>query len=172
MLLLVRFGKTKWKAAILLVPVVAVFTMPRIGRVRNYEIIDKRPILEVADWAEKSTWGSSMFLFPDAGRALYPGIFRARSRRALWVDWNSGSLVAYFEPFAVEWWQRWQQTVEGTFSLRRLQNLLPLPIDYYVLKRSNQLADIRPVFINREFVVYDSQDLKNASAPLRPATQR
>ena len=31
-----------------------------------------------------------MFLFPDVGHDLYPGIFRALSERALYVDWKSG----------------------------------------------------------------------------------
>lgn len=121
-------------------------------------------VLSLADWAEQNTWGSSMFLFPDAGRALYPGIFRAASRRALWVDWESGVQVRYFESVAEEWWQRWQQTMQFHFSPQRLQAMLPLPIDYYVLKRGDRLKDVRPVFENSGFVVYDATDLRNAAA--------
>jgi hypothetical protein len=46
---------------------------------------------------------------------------------------------------------------------------LSLPVDYYVLKRANQLADVKPVFENREFVVYESRDLKKSATPLRRA---
>ena len=115
---------------------------------------------EIAAWAEANTWGSSMFLFPDAGRALYPGIFRARSVRAVYVDWNSRQLIKYFEKFAFEWDQRWRETMSGTYSPQRLQRFRALPIDYYVLQRRHQLTDAVPVFANKNFVVYDAHDLK------------
>ena len=115
---------------------------------------------EVAAWAEANTWGSSMFLFPDAGRALYPGVFRARSVRAVYVDWNSRQLIKYFEKFAFEWDQRWRKTMDGTYSAERLRNFQTLPIDYYVLQSQHQLAGAVPVFANKNFAVYDAQDLK------------
>jgi hypothetical protein len=164
-----QFGSTKLEAIVLIVPVLAMVAAPTISRDANHPKINREPIAEVADWAETNTWGSSMFLFPDAGRDLYPGIFRAESRRAVWVDWKSGSLGDYFESFAKDWWERWQQTMEGSFSAQRLQRMLPLPVDYYVLKRANHLADVKPVFGNREFVVYDSGDLKKSATPLRLA---
>jgi hypothetical protein len=167
---LMRFGQTTWKPLVLVLPVIAICLIPVIGRPESAPKLNRNSILEVANWADEDTWGSSMFLFPDAGRELYPGIFRAESRRALWVDWKSGSLVPYFESFAIEWWRRWQDTMQDGFSPQRLQNMLSLPIDYYALKRKNQLKDIRPVFQNREFVVYDSSDLRNARGPLRVAT--
>jgi len=165
--LFTRFGSTKLRPVVLLIPLVAVIAAPTIGRVKSCSNIDKEPIAEVADWAEKNTWGGSMFLFPDAGRDLYPGIFRAESRRAVWVDWKSGTLANFFESFANDWWARWQQTMEKPFSPQRLQGMLPLPVDYYVLTRANQLADVKPVFGNRKFVVYDSGDLRSLSSPLR-----
>ncbi len=165
-----RFGTARWRGIVLLAPLAAIFAIPTIGGVDNYTTIDKKPISDLADWAENNTWGSSMFLFPDAGRDLYPGIFRAESRRALWVDWESGEEVKYFESAANEWWDRWHETMEGSFSPRRLEGMLPLPIDYYVLKRKDRLARIKPVFANRDFVVYDAGDLRNASTPLRGAT--
>jgi hypothetical protein len=161
-----QFGLKKLRPVPLVVPVLAIAAAPTIGRVANYAKIDKEPIAEVTDWAEANTWGSSMFLFPDAGRELYPGIFRAESRRAVWVDWNSGSLGNYSDSFASDWWERWQQTMEGSFSPQRLHNMLSLPVDYYVLRRANQLAGIKPVFGNREFVVYDSGDLRKSATPL------
>jgi len=127
---------------------------------------DRAGVGELATWAADQTWGSSMFLFPDAGRALYPGVFRAESRRALWVDWESGKLVPYSESFAAEWWQRWEALTQEKFSAHHLQEMLPLPVDYFVLQRQNQLRDVRPVFRNREFVVYDAGDLRDARKPL------
>ncbi|MGI8961778.1 MAG: hypothetical protein ACR2IV_18870 [Bryobacteraceae bacterium] len=167
--ILTRFGSTKLNPLVLLIPFIAIFVAPRIRGVENHSKVDRAPIAEIAEWAENNTWGSSMFLFPDAGRDLYPGIFRAESRRAVWVDWKTGSLANYFGSFARDWWERWQQTMEGSFSPPRLQSMLSLPVDYYVLKRTNQLADVKPVFENREFVVYDSEDLRKSATPLRLA---
>jgi hypothetical protein len=164
-----QFGSKTLRPIVLVVPVLAIALAPTISSVQHYRKIDQKPIDEIADWAEKNTWGSSMFLFPDAGRALYPGIFRAESRRPVWVDWNSGSLGNYFESFAKEWWERWQQTMEGPFSSQRLEGMLLLPVDYYVLKRENHLADVKPVFGNAEFVVYDSGDLRRLTTPLHLA---
>jgi hypothetical protein len=169
--LLIEWPKRReWKWTALLVPLSAVFAMPYLGGVENYPHIDKGPITQVADWARENTWGSSMFLFPDAGRALYPGVFRAESRRALWVDWMSGSQANFFESVAMEWLVRWRQAMEGAFSVSRLDSLLPLPIDYYVLKREHRLASVKPVYETPEFVVYDAQDLRNASTSLRFGT--
>jgi hypothetical protein len=129
---------------------------------------EKEPagVEEAAAWAEANTWGGSMFLFPDAGRALYPGAFRARSVRAVYVDWNSRRLIKYFEKFALEWDGRWQETMSGTYSPQRLWSFRTLPIDYYVLQRRHQLSGAVPVFANRDFVVYDAHDLKNRTAAL------
>lgn len=148
-----------WFAVVLAVQVSAVSI-----RMQSRPSMSDPSILQLADWAESTTWGSSMFLFPDAGRSLYPGMFRAASRRALWVDWESGLQMRYFESVADVWWERWRMTMDSAFSPRRLQAMLPLPIDYFVLKRANQLADVKPVFENRDFVVYDATDLRNASA--------
>jgi hypothetical protein len=120
----------------------------------------RNTVSELAAWAEQNTWGGSLFLFPDAERELYPGVFRARSRRALWVDWKSGMLAASFQPVGPEWFDRWQATMEGGFSRARLESMLSLPIDYYVVKSAHRLPGMRTAFQNQEFYVYDAQDLK------------
>jgi hypothetical protein len=120
----------------------------------------RKSVTELAGWAEQNTWGGSLFLFPDAGRERYPGVFRARSQRALWVDWKSGMLAASFQPVALEWFDRWQGSMEGGFSRERLERLLPLPIDYYVVKSAHRLPGMPTAFRNQEFYVYDAQDLK------------
>jgi hypothetical protein len=133
-----------------------------IPEMRHRPEIPRKAVAQLADWAETNTWGSSMFLFPDAGHELYPGMFRAESRRALWVDWKSGAQMKFFESVGDEWAERWQDTMAPEFSIERLQAMLPLPIDYFVLKRAHRLTRVRPVFANREFVVYDATDLRNA----------
>jgi hypothetical protein len=161
----------KWFRAVpLFVPVLATFALPLGAHVATYPKIDKGPITELALWARKTTWGSSMFLFPDEGRQPFPGIFRALSERALYVDWKSGDQVNYFESFADEWYPRFEQTMDGRFTAARLEDMLSLPIDYYVLRRSHTLARIKPVFENKDYLVYDAQDLRNASTSLRIGT--
>ena len=145
----------------------AVFVI--LGCLRPQPKIKEQGISELATWAD-GTWGSSLFLFPDAGHDIYPGVFRAQSRRGLWVDWESGAHSDDSDIVARMWWLRWNQTMAAPFSPERLGSFLSLPIDYYVLKQTNRLSGVKPVFTNPEFVVYDAQDLFNAAQPFRRAT--
>lgn len=149
--------------------VLAVIVISQVAASRMPESRDRNSVGGLAHWAETSTWGSSMFAFPDAGHDLYPGVFRAESRRALWVDWKSGGQSCYSGALAITWDERWQRHIEGAFTASRLQSMLPIPIDYYVLRASDRLQQVRPVFANSDFVVYDSRDLANATRPLHTA---
>ncbi len=169
-LCVVLFDRKWLRAVTLVVPVAATFAIPAWAGVSNYPTIDKRSITELALWAKKDTWGSSMFLFPDAGHEPFPGIFRALSERALYVDWKSGGQVNYFESFADEWYPRFEQTMDGRFTAARLEDMLSLPIDYYALSRKHAIKGIKPVFANRDYLVYDAEDLRNASTSLRIGT--
>jgi hypothetical protein len=126
-------------------------------------------VIELGTWVKSNTWGSSMFLFPDLGRSADAGVFRAISERSVWVDWPSGDLIPYFESLAGIWWDRWQQTIQPGYSPQRLHTSPALPIDYYVLLRTNRLARVKPVFENEDFLLYDANDLRNSSAPLHSA---
>src|SRR5579883_2907538 len=129
--------------------------------------INVTPLNQLADWAEANTWGSSLFLFPDSPHSLEPGYFRAKSRRGLWVDWQGGVLADYSEEAASEWLSRWKQIDVGRFTPPDLEQLLPLEIDYYVLQRPHALRNVKPVFENSRYVVYDATDLQNTPGPLR-----
>ena len=74
---------------------------------RSSSVESKDSVIELARWAEQNTWGGSLFLFPDAGRELYPGVFRGRSRRAVWVDWKGGMLAASLNR------SRWSGSIAG-----------------------------------------------------------
>ncbi|MGH9583799.1 MAG: hypothetical protein ACRD4O_12760, partial [Bryobacteraceae bacterium] len=165
-----RFGDSRWAPACFIAFIAAVFAIPAL--LPRQVPIDRGPLAGLARWAHANTWGSSLFLFPDAGRSLEPGIFRARSRRGLWVDWKGGVLADYFEGAGAEWEQRWHQAAAGRFTPERLQKLLPLEIDYYVLKRKDKLANAVPVFQNSRYVVYDAGDLRTTRKPLRLAGTR
>ena len=83
-----------------------------------------------------------MFAFPDAGRELYPGVLRTVSRRALWVDWESGRQINYYVSLAGEWNDRWKSTMQGPMTGEHLQSMLSLPIDYFVFKRDQLVETI------------------------------
>ncbi len=138
--------------------VAAVIVITPIAAPRLSEIGNQAGIAELAEWAENSTWGSSLFAFPDAGRDLYPGIFRAESRRALWVDWESGAQSCYSGSLARAWYERWRAMESNdVFPPRRFS--AALPIDYYVFKAAHRLSGVKPAFANADFVVYDSHYL-------------
>jgi hypothetical protein len=149
-----------------------------IGNVRKQRADPS--LQELAAWAENNTWGSSMFLFPDAGRDRNPGVFRAESRRSLWVDWESGRLMNYYTNLAGEWWTRWMNTIETPLSGNRLEQMLSLPIDYYVFKRGdvvgantlNGWLSAKPVFTNHEFVVYEASALRMLPGHLTLTSRR
>lgn len=162
--LVLQFGRTKLTSVVLVLPLLAMLAGTATRWLRHVPNFNNTSIDEIADWAENNTWGSSMFLFPDAGRALYPGRFRAESRRPLWVDWESGSLSNYFESFADDWYERWKATMDQPFSPAHLQGMLSLPLDYLVLKQTNRLAAVKPVFVNHDFLVYDARDLRQTLA--------
>jgi len=148
-------------------PVLASLALARLPGLRPPPAPFRQSVAELAAWADGGTWGSSVFLFADADRAAYPGVFRALSRHALWADWKSREGVAYSEMAALRWQERWQQAMRNGFSTATLESILPLPIDYYVLRRQNQLLGARYAFLNRDFVVYDAQDLRGARKPLQ-----
>jgi hypothetical protein len=119
-------------------------------------------IRSLAEWAAHETWGSSLFQFPDAGKANDPGVFRALSKRSLWADWRSGEIADHSDRAGQEWWLRWQNNMDEPYSTERLRGMLRLPIDYYVLGRAHQLAGVKAVYENSEYVVYDAQDLRES----------
>jgi hypothetical protein len=166
------FVRGKWtQVSVLAMPLVAGLVIPRTLHVENYPEVDKKPVTALARWARDTTWGSSMFMFPGAGHDPYPGIFRALSERALYVDWKSGGQVNYFESFADEWYARFRQTMTGVFTAERLQDMLSLPIDYYAFRRPQKVIGIKPVYENEWYFVYDTQDLRNSSTSLRLGTE-
>lgn len=155
----------RWRPSPFAVFFAALFAVPAL--LPHPLPVDTKPVTELADWALKNTWGSSLFLFPGAGRSLEPGIFRAKARRGLWVDWQGGALADYFQGAAAEWSRRWRHAGAGPFTPERLERLLPLGIDYYVLKKKDQLANLPPVFQNSRYVVYDANDLRAVRVPLQ-----
>jgi hypothetical protein len=131
------------------VALAAFFAIPLLAGVVNYPDLHTPEIAQLSQWARTSTPGDAVFLFPDAGHALDPGIFRSEALRAVYVDWKGGGQVNYLRDFAEQWWFRWQQTLAPP-DLARYDGL---GITYVVLRTPNRLP--RPAaFENAKYVAY------------------
>jgi hypothetical protein len=97
-----------------LVVVAGMFLILHVGGVRNYPAAHSPELDALSNWARGTTPIQAVFHFPDAGKDLDPGIFRARAERAVWVDWKGGGQVNFMEPLAREWWKRWSALPAGT----------------------------------------------------------
>ena len=115
-----------------------------------YPALHTPDLRALSGWARGATAQDSVFLFPDAGHGLWPGIFRAEALRAVFIDWKSGGEVNYRADFAAQWWARWQFAMSGTVNLPAYE---AAGISYVVLKAEHRLAQA-PVFENRGYVVY------------------
>jgi hypothetical protein len=147
-------------------PAILLFLLP-VGH--SYRPSTGPPVGLLAGWARANTWGSSMFLFPDAAKASYPGVFRAQSLRPVWVDWQSGAHLDHDPTLAPEWFARWQTSMQDRFSGDRLQELLSLPVDYFVFNRSRTIEAktreetrlVQPVFVDAHFAAYEASTLRS-----------
>lgn len=137
--------------AVILVPP---FLMPTWGKVENYPALHTPELEQLAQWAHASTPRDSVFLFAGAGEDVAPGIFRAESLRAIYVDWKSGGQVNFFRDLGEEWWSRWQQTLAPPFDPRDVARYRALGIDYIVVSPKNRLPDVAPVFQNGRYAAY------------------
>jgi hypothetical protein len=142
-----------WDRARLPVALAAFFAVPIAGGIVNYPRLHTPDLAQLSAWARNSTSRDVVFLFPDIGRGLQPGIFRSEALRAVYVDWKAGGQINYMPEFGETWWFRWQQTLAAPFTPRALPKYNGLGIDYVVLQPKNRLPRA-VVFENASYVVY------------------
>ncbi len=147
-----RWAPGAWAAA----AVLPFLLIPAWGQVHSYAALNTAELSGLAEWAGTSTPRDTVFLFPDAGKGVDPGWFRAQSRRAVYVDWKGGGQVNFLPRFAREWWERWQRTGAGRFKPWQVPAYSRWGIDYFVLKAEHRLAGRAPVYENRGYVVYST----------------
>lgn len=145
-----RWALAPWMAAIAL----PFFVLPGWGRMENYRPLETAELDQVASWARASTPKDALFFFPDAGRGLAPGVFRARSLRALYVDWKAGGQANFLKGFAHEWWLRWRRSEAENFTAAGGERYRALGIDYIVLAPAHRIPGRAAVFQNARFLVY------------------
>ena len=143
--------RRRWAWA--LIPV-AILAYPYAGGVRNYPNLHSAELGELSAWARGNTPESAVFHFPDAGLALYPGIFRARALRAVWVDRKGGGQVNFTYELAKEWWRRYYLTIGRPYEEAGRAEYAELGADYVVVQAAHAWANGEPVFRNRGYVVY------------------
>jgi hypothetical protein len=142
-----------WEKARPAVALAAFFAVPVAGGVVNYPRLHTPELAQLSQWARGATAKDAVFLFPDIGRGLQPGIFRAEALRAVYVDWKSGGQVNYVPEFGEQWWFRWQQTMVPRFMPAALAKFGGLGIQYVVLQPKNRLSG-PALFDNGSYVVY------------------
>jgi hypothetical protein len=142
------------KESLVLAGIIPFFAIPQSKLVDNYRLNETTELRQLAAWARNSTPQPALFLFPDSGTGLDPGIFRARALRGLYVDWKSGGQVNYFPEFARLWWTRWTETGSGRWSVTPADfpRLNAMGIDYVVLKKP--IPGATPLFNNAGYSLY------------------
>ncbi|MBI4877034.1 MAG: hypothetical protein HY822_20545 [Acidobacteria bacterium] len=143
----------RFAPAVMLVAVAAFWLVPGVGGVENYPRLDSPELRQLAEWARRSTPQDAVFLFPDAGRELYPGVFRARAVRAVWVCWKSGGQVNFMRGLALEWGARWRQVMAKKLDYS-VVDYRSLGVDFVVLKPAHRLPGRTPVYENPSHLVY------------------
>jgi hypothetical protein len=147
--------KLRWRAPALAgLTVAAFFLVPALGGVRMYPHLHTPELAQLSGWARSSTPRDAVFLFPDAGKRLDPGIFRTEALRAVYVDWKGGGQVNYLTELGQQWWSRWHQLMARPFVPKDLEEYRALGIDFVVLSPRDRLPQRTPVFENSRFLVY------------------
>lgn len=136
-----------------LAAVAAFFLIPALGGTSSDPRPETPELAGLCAWASGSTSSDAVFLFPDARRATYPGMFRADALRAVYVDWKGGGQVNFLTGLGEQWWQRWQQTMARGFQPADAAKYSGLGIDYVVLRPPHRLPR-QPAFENAAYVVY------------------
>jgi hypothetical protein len=132
------------------------YLMPEVARIQNYRPLHHPEIYEVAAWARAHTGKDELFVFPDAGRQLYPGLFRVAALRPLYVDWKGGGQVNLLREFGYEWRERWQQAGGEVYEPAKLDGLRKYGIRWVVLKQEHRVAGRVAAYENARYVVYET----------------
>lgn len=145
----------RWSAAALACMMVLPFPMtPALSGLRKASPAEPPELRQLAGWARAETPAGAVFLFPDAGKGLEPGAFRALALRAVYVDWKSGGQVNYLRQFSERWWERWRQNASTRPGPEALPRYAGWGVDYIVLRPEHRLPGRTAAYENSRFLVY------------------
>lgn len=137
--------------ALIFAALVPYWAIPALAKVQNYPPLHHAELDALAAWARSETPKTAVFLFPDAGKSLVPGVFRATSLRTVYVDWKGGGQINFMRDFMTVWMPRWQALMLPGFQ-GDLAKYRALDIDFLVLGKP--LAGETPVFQNERYFAY------------------
>jgi hypothetical protein len=80
-------------------------------------IIPTPGLTELSRWAARNTPKDAVFLFPQAGKSLEPGLFRSEALRTVYVDWKGGGQANFLPESGLEWWHRYEDVMQKPQSL-------------------------------------------------------
>jgi hypothetical protein len=143
---------TRLRPALVTAVLCAYIAIPAGAGVMNYPRLWTADLIALDDWARSSTPKAALFHFPQAGHALYPGIFRAEALRSVYVDWKTGGQVNYFKSLGEEWWSRWQDTMLRDEDVAELKSR---GINYVVVKNPSTWNGGSLVYSNASYSVYE-----------------
>jgi hypothetical protein len=147
----------QFRLACLTVAIALPFAVPALSGVRNYPRLHNAELQQLASWARSHTPRDAVFLFPDAGKSLEPGIFRAESLRTVYVDWKGGGQINFLRDFLTVWRPRWEDVMQQKFTPAGFGHYHALGIDYVVLSRTNEIKSLPSVFANGKYAVYEAR---------------
>lgn len=152
-----RVVASRWRWSLIAATLAAAlpfYVIPAWGKVSNYPSLHTMELESLVTWARMNTPSDAVFLFPDAGKDLAPGIFRAKALRTVYVDWKSGGQVNYHRNFTDVWWERWRALMEPGFRLSAVPEYFQRGIDFIVLQPEHRILGAVPTYANRRYVVY------------------
>ncbi len=138
-----RTREPRWALALLGVPFL--FAWLGDGAAATLETRDLRA---TAEWAQKQSAVEAVFFFPDLGRRLEPGIFRARAARAVYVCWKQGGQVNYFPKYASIWWERWTRLLAPGHADYDYGELRRRGVDYVVLTKEPPMEGLPAEYVS------------------------
>ncbi len=121
---------------------------------RAFKPVGSTPLNDLATWAKHKTPNASSFFFPDLGRRIEPGIFRAKSTRSVYVCWKQGGQVNYFPKYAEIWWERWSQLLAPGHPTLDYNNLRQRGITHLVFSKDLPIEELPAVYASPGFRVY------------------
>lgn len=139
-----------YRAAAVLAGLLPFLLLPTVGKVVNYPELHSADADDLARWVAVNTPASSVFHFAGMGRRLEPGVFRARAKRAIYVDWKGGGQINFLPSFAKLWSERWYSVQKP----RTIEEYRRLGIDYVVFSSNAALPAGSPVYSNGSWAVY------------------